>query len=211
MSLPASCPRCGCALRAPGLMSSDWQCDRHGAVLPLHVLPRVGPGVLAQAAARAKVPLWSPLPLMPGWTLTGLAAVGDDRTGARATAVALSGPSPLGGPADLVLVAEEPAVGLGARYAGAEGLDPGGVPEGPPEAKVEAAGHPTALWRAPSADDRVAFVGEALGVWLWAVLWPPAAELVLIEHVVLHDLRHEAHAGLDLPLGAPSTRLGAPA
>ena len=75
-------------------------------------------------------------------------------------------------------------------------------------AALEAAGHPTALWRAPSAEDRVAFVGEALGVWLWAVLWPPAAELVLIEHVLLHDLRHEAHTGLDLPLGAPSTRLG---
>ena len=51
-------------------------------------------------------------------------------------------------------------------------------------------------------------VGEALGVWLWAVLWPPAAELVLLEHVVLHDLRHEAHASLDLPLGAPDARPG---
>jgi hypothetical protein len=189
-------------------MSSDWQCERHGAVLPVHVLPRLGPDVLAQATADAKVPLWSPLPLIPGWTATGLALAGDERSGTRATALALSGPSPLGGPADLLLVAEEPGIGLGARYAGVRDVDPGAVVlEGPPEAKVEAAGHPTALWRSASADDRVAFVGEALGVWLWAVLWPPAAELVLLEHVVLHDLRHEAHAGLDLPLGAPSTRL----
>ena len=192
-------------------MHSTWQCERHGDVLPLHVLPRLGPDVVARAAADAKVPLWSPLPLIPGWTATGLALVGDERTGSRATALALSGPSPLGGPADLVLVAEEPGTGLGARYAGVEGIDPGDVVAGPPEAKVEAAGHPTALWRSDSAPDRVAFVGEALGVWLWAVLWPPAAELVLLEHVVLHDLRHEAHAGLDLPLGAPSTRLSAPA
>lgn len=48
----------------------------------------------------------------------GGASAGDERTGARATAVALAGPSPLGGPADLVLVAEEPGVGLGARLAG---------------------------------------------------------------------------------------------
>jgi len=189
-------------------MSSAWQCERHGAVLPLRVLPRVGADVLARTASAAKVPLWAPLPLLPGWTVTGLAEAGDERTGARATALALSGPSPLGGPADLVVVAEEPGTGLGARYAGVEDIDPGAVLGAPPEAKVEAAGHPTALWRAPSAEDRAAFVGEALGVWLWAVLWPPAAELVLLEHVVLHDLRHEAHTDLDLPLGAPSTRLG---
>lgn len=190
-------------------MSSDWQCETHGAVLPLKVLPRVGPDVLRAAVRDAAVPLWSPLPLLPGWTACGLATVGDERSGARATAFALSGPSPLGGPADLVLVAEELGVGLGVRCAGGqEELDADALTAGPPEAKVVAAGHDTPLWRTTSAEDRVAFVGEALGVWLWAVLWPPAAELVLLEHVVLHDLRHEAHAGLDLPLGAPSTRLG---
>jgi hypothetical protein len=189
-------------------MSSSWDCERHGAVAPLHVWPTVGPEVLAQAAARSVVPLWLPWPLLPGWTVTGLALAGDDRSGSRASALALSGPSPLGGPADLLLVAEEPGIGLGARYAGIESLDPGSCTEGHPEAKVQAAGHPTALWRCHSAEDRVAFVGEALGVWLWAVLWPPAAELVLIEHVVLHDLRDEAHSGLDLPVGAPSRRLG---
>ena len=160
------------------------------------------------AAAQARVPLWSPLPLLAGWTATGLALAGDERAGARATVLAFSGPSPLGGPADLLLVAEEPGVGLGARLAGGDGLDPGDVTQGPPDAKVEAAHHPTALWRCDSAEDRVAFVGEALGVWLYAVLWPPAAELVLLEHVVLHDLRHDSHAGLELPVGAPTSRLG---
>lgn len=208
MSVPGRCPRCDGALRAPDLMSSDWRCEQHGAVLPLHVLPRVGPDVLSRAVRDAAVPLWSALPLLAGWSATGLALVGDDRSGSRATAFALSGPSPLGGPADLVLVAEEPGVGLGARYAGVADLDVAAVLAGPPEARVEAAGHPTALWRVSGTDDRVAFVGEALGVWLWAVLWPPAAELVLLEHVVLHDLRDDAHLGLDLPLGAPSTRLG---
>ena len=94
-----------------------------------------------------------------------------------------------------------------AHLAGTDGLDAGTFVQGAPDAKVLAAGHLTALWRVASADDRVAFVGEALGVWLWAVLWPPDAELVLLEHVELHDLRADAHAVLELPVGAPSTRL----
>lgn len=202
-----TCPRCEAAVRPPGLMSSEWTCERHGVVQPLRVVPKVGPELLAQAVARSGVPLWCPLPPVPGWTVTGLAVAGDDRGPTPATALALGGPSPLGGPADMVLVAEEPGVGLGARYAGVEELDPGTCVGGAHEEKVEAAGHPTALWRCDSAPDRVAFVGEALGVWLWAVLWPPAAELVLLEHVVLHDLRDAAHAMQVLPFGAPTTRL----
>jgi hypothetical protein len=190
-------------------MTSSWDCERHGAVPPLHVVARPTVEALHKVASSSGVPLWVPLPLLPGWTLTGLATAGDERSAAKATVVALSGPSPLGGPADMLLIAEEPAVGLGARFAGLDEIDPGPTVAGPPEAKLEAAGHPTALWRSPSADDRAAFVGEAMGVWLWAVLWPPAAELVLLEHVVLHDLRAVAHESVDLPVGAPSPRLHA--
>jgi hypothetical protein len=209
MSVPPTCPRCAGALHAPGLMSSSWDCERHGAVQPLHVVPHPSVEAVRQVARSCGVPLWAPIPLLPGWTLTGLATAGDERSPAKATVVALAGPSPLGGPADLLLVAEEPGVGLGARFAGLDDVDPGDTVAGQPDAKVEAAGHPTALWRAPSAPDRAAFVGEAMGVWLWAVLWPPAAELVLLEHVVLHDLRHVAHESVDLPIGAPSPRLSA--
>jgi len=203
----STCPRCGSAVRPPGLMSSDWTCERHGPVSPLRTWTRVGPDVLAQVAAHVDVPLWCPLPLLPGWSVTGLAVAGDERAAGRATALALSGPSPLGGPADLVLVAEEPGTGLGGRLAGTVALDPGGIADSAPDAKLLAAGHPTALWMVGSAEDRVAFAGEAGGVWLWAVLWPPAAELILLEHVELHDLRHERHTGLDLPVGVPTARL----
>lgn len=207
MSTTSTCPRCSGPLRPPGLMSSDWACSLHGAVAPYVPLARPSVEGVRQLAARSSVPVWSPLPLLPGWTLAGLASAGDIRHGARATAVAFGGPSPLGGPADLVLVAEEPGTGLGARLAGTDSLDAGSFVQGAPDAKVLADAHPAPLWRVASADDRVAFVGEALGVWLWAVLWPPAAELVLLEHVELHDLRGEAHVALELPVGPATLRL----
>ncbi len=188
-------------------MSSSWVCERHGAVAPLRISARVSAESLPSMARSAGVPVWSPLPLLPGWSVTGAGSAGDERALSRASITAFSGPSPLGGPADLLLIAEEPGVGVGARFAGLDALDPGESTRGVPDAKVEAAGHPTALWRCAAAPDRVAFVGEALGVWLYAVLWPPAAELVLLEHVVLHDLRDVGHQAVDLPLGAPSPRL----
>lgn len=189
-------------------MSSQWSCERHGSVQPLRTWARASPEVLAQATGDSVVPIWCPLPLLPGWMVTGLALAGDERTGARASAVAFSGPSPTGGPADMVVVAEEPGVGLASRLIGIDALDPGVETDGAPDAKIVASGHPTPLWRCDSAQDRIAFGGEASGVWLWVVLWPPAAELVLIEQVELHDLRAEAHHGLDLPVGAPTSRLG---
>lgn len=204
MTAPARCPRCAAPLRRPGLMSSDWTCAAHGPVAPY---AHVALDALPHLVARSRVPAWLPWPLLPGWTLTGLASAGDERTGPTAVVVALSGPSPLGGPADLLLIAEEPGVGLGASCAGLDDVEPGPVAAGVPDAKILVAGHPTPLWRCGSVPDRVAFVGEASGVWLWAVLWPPTAELILLEHVELHDLRAEAQAALDPPRGAPSTRM----
>ena len=60
--------------------------------------------------------------------------------------------------------------------------------------------------RTSRTDDRVAYVGEALGYWLWAVLWPDTAGLVVQDHMSLVDLRDSGHP-LDLPFGAPSPRL----
>lgn len=207
MSAAPGCPRCSGVVKPPDLWSSEWRCERHGAVHPYTVSPRVSTEAVEHLVARAAVPVWAPVPLLPGWTVTGLSCAGDDRTRSRATALALSGPSPIGGPADLVLVAEEMGVGLGARIAGVAGPDPVTRLDAPPDAKVEAAGHPTALWRCESADDRMAFAGEAKGVWLCAVLWPPAAELVLLEHLKLLDLRDTVAALPDLPFGASTTHL----
>lgn len=188
-------------------MSSAWVCEQHGSVTPLRLHQRASAEALQATARDAGVPVWCPLPLLPGWTVTGVGSAGAEKGLSVASVTAFSGPSPLGGPADLVLVAEEPGTGVGARFAGLDALDPGECAQGVPDAKVQAGGHPTALWRCSVAPDRMAFVGEARGVWLYAVLWPPAAELVLLEQVVLHDLRDQAHQAVDLPLGAASPRL----
>ena len=112
----ASCPRCGGPVREPTAWSSAWRCELHGEVHPL--LPfspsREGLDGLLRLSG---VPVLAPWPLPAGWLLAGFAGVGDERTGTHAAAVALAGPNPVGGPADMVVVAEEPGIGLGAVQA----------------------------------------------------------------------------------------------
>jgi hypothetical protein len=210
MSVAPTCPRCLSSIKPPGLWSSSWQCERHGAVLPFHTAAVSSEASLTHLAEQARVPVWIPRPLPVGWVVTGVAWAGDERTGARATAVAFSGPSPTGGPGDLVLVAEEPGIGVGARLAGLPTIDPS-CAETSPDFKVTAAHHPTALWAQPSPPDRAAFAGEARAVWVEMVFWPARASLLLLEHLVLADLRDGLYADIDLTFGAPSPFLVATA
>jgi hypothetical protein len=196
-------------------MSSDWRCDFCGPVLPMHVARHIGPEILAAAVEHATsgstVPLWCPWPLPTGWMVTGVGWAGDDRVGIRATALACSGPAPVnGGPADLLLVAEEPGIGLGNRYAGLSGQDPGPYLQAPlastaAHAKVRADGWPIPLWAVGDRADRSAYVGEAKGVWLYAVTWPANAGYLLAEDVALQDLTEWLPA--ELVFGAPSPYL----
>ncbi|MGP4023964.1 DUF6758 family protein [Actinomadura sp. 3N407] len=213
MRAEPTCPRCAGPVHAPNLWSSDWTCGVHGAVLPRQPSKRPGPDGLAAVLRDARVPVWTPWPLPLGWLVTGFATVGDDRSGARATAVAVSGPGLLSGPADMVLIAEEPGVGLGAHYAGLDGADPGEVFDGsPPHVKLDVSGpaatcgHSVPMWAVDGEPDRAAYVGEAMGDWLWTVLWPADAGLLMLERQTLLDLR-EPGMDLHLPYGAYSPRL----
>lgn len=213
MRAEPTCPRCAGPVNAPNLWSSDWICGAHGAVLPKQPSRRPGPDGLAAVLRDARVPVWTPWPLPLGWLVTGFATVGDDRSGARATAVAVSGPGLVSGPADLLLVAEEPGIGLGAHYAGLDGTDPGDVCAGsPPHVKLDVSGpaatcgHSVPMWSVNGRPDRAAFVGEAMGNWLWAVLWPADAGVLLLDGQTLLDLR-EPGMELDLPYGAHCPRL----
>jgi len=195
------------------MMFTDWRCDGDGPVLPLHVPEHIGAEIVESVRNRdgaVGTPLWCPWPLLPGWTMTGLGWVGDDRQGIRASVVACSGPAPLqGGPADLLLVAEEPGVGLGTRLAGIPGPDPGPFVEAElgatPHAKVRAGGWPAALWAVKSAEDRCAYVGEAKGMWLYLVAWPAGAGYLLAEELTLVDLVDTLPG--QLVYGAPSPYL----
>ncbi len=178
--------------------------------------------VLLEHAARTRsagrFPTWVPWPLPTLWSVSGVGVVGDRAT--VATVLACSGPDPLGGPGDLVVVAEEPGTGLGAHYAGIEGLEPDGRTFArAADAKVIVSGHPTPLWHVDGAtdraddraDDRAVYVGEASGCWLWVVGWPGlATAAVLLEATTLVDMA-TITAELDLvPLTGLSPRLQAP-
>lgn len=135
------CPRCSAQVRPPGLMSREWLCAEHGAVHPYQRPTSPGRASLAHVATAARVPLWLPWLLPAGWLVTGASFAGDERTGGRATVVACSGPAPFGGVGELLVVAEELGVGLGAAVAGLPGPDPGdGFADDAPGARVEAAG-----------------------------------------------------------------------
>jgi hypothetical protein len=205
---PATCPRCGKPVQEPTAWSSAWRCDVHGEVHPLLPAYRPSREGLDALLRTPGVPAWLPWPLPAGWLVTGFASAGDERTGTCACAVALSGPNPLGGPADMLVVAEEPGVGLGAALAGLASVDPGaGFATAPSSASASFGNHDFPLWHVDSPD-RAVFAGEIKGHWVWVVLWPDTAGSLLVEPIVLRDLR-DPEQDLDLPFGAPSPRLPA--
>lgn len=175
----------------------------HGEVYPLQPVTVPGPRLARQLGERSGVPLWLPWPLLRGWVIGAVLHAGDDASGVQATAMVISGPNPLGGPGDLMLVAEETGVGLGARFAGVDGPDPGDVVTTVPHAKIEVDGRPVPLWCLDSPRDRAAYVGQWGGQWLWAILWPQTAGALLLEDVSLSDLRSLGHEADVLPYGTP--------
>lgn len=208
MSIKAAltCPRCDAVLRGPTIWSSAWHCRHHGEVYPLRPALSPSRAGLVGLLRDARVPVWMPWPLQQGWLVTGFAGVGDERTGRQGCAVALSGPNPVGGPGEMMLISERPGVGLGARFAGLAGPDPGAhFAAGAPDAAVQFGHHELPLWHV-DAPGRAAFAGEVMGTWLWLVLWPDTAGVLLIEPLQVRDLRDPGQ-DLDLPFGAPSPQL----
>src|ERR1700749_3042013 len=199
--MKAVCPRCGSQAHAPTAWSSAWRCDLHGEIHPLAPARRPTTEGLQALVRQARVPVWLPWPLPTGWLVSGFTGAGDERTGARGSALALSGPNPLGGLAEMLIVAEEPGVGLGAGLAGLPGPDPGdGFAARQPHASVKVAHHEAPLWLVESHGKAV-FVGEVAASWVWLVLWPDTAGALLIEPPVPRDPRGPPE-GPGLPLRA---------
>jgi hypothetical protein len=168
------------------------------------------------------VPLWLPWPLPAGWLVTGFAGAksesaaassGASDSAARSTlrgisgcVVALSGPNPFGGTGDMLIISEESGLGLGARFAGLPGRDPGcDFSAGPPHAFVRFSNHDFPLWHV-EARHRAAYAGAVMGHWLWLVMFPDTVGLLLAEPLPLRDLRDPGQE-LDLPYGERSRLL----
>jgi len=106
----------------------------------------------------------------------------------------------------MLVVAEEPGVGLGAALAGLASVDPGaGFAHRHRRPRWPRSGnHDFPLWPVDSPD-RAVFARWIKGYWLWFVLWPDTAGALLIEPIGLRDLRDPGQ-DLDLPFGAASPR-----
>ncbi|GLY14793.1 hypothetical protein LWF15_05340 [Kineosporia rhizophila] len=216
MTLLRTCPRCGAVAREPGEHTASWTCEEHGPVVPVGPAQAPTQKLIRQVALDSLVPVWMPRPLPQGWEVTGLQWAGAGAGGTVACVVAVSGPHPLPEvgdeepTVDLMFVAEQPGIGLGAHLAGLRGVDPGPMladkaAHDPAEIKLEADDHEVPLWSVP-VDGGLAYVGEASGVWLWLLAWPSSAALALLNRFCLVDARNE-ETEPDLPCGPLTPRL----
>lgn len=204
--LSAGCPRC----TTPVLEGDQaWHCPEHGAVAPLWRPGIASYEAFAEHLTRAgSFPTYLPWPMSPGWHVTDFGVVGRRRR-AVATVTCCSGTSELDGAVDVLVVSEEPGTGLGARCAGTRGRDPGPeVGEGAPTAHVRVDGHEAALWSVSTSQadadfDRAVLVGEAQGRWLWIVLRPASALLLLRDDWILRDVASVGPAVVETPFGGP--------
>ena len=141
----------------------------------------------------------------------------------RATVTTTVGTSDLDGDVEVTVVSEDPGVGLGARCAGTSYDDPGPqISNGPPAIHVRAGGRTVPMWlvddtvdepapdalaQSPLTEDdllaRAVFAGEADGRWLWLVMRPASAALLLHDDWLLADVTGFGPEALEMPFGGP--------
>lgn len=184
-----------------------YQCALHGLVPPLWRPVEVGYSSFAELIGRvAEMPTYLPWPMSPGWSIAdfGWVAAADR---AVATVTTTVGASDLDGPVEVTIVAEDPGVGLGARCAGTLHDDPGPqVGAGPASIRVRAGGRSVPLWAVDGGEDtdplvRSVFAGEAEGRWLWLIIRPAAAALLLRDEWLLADVTGFGPEALEMPFG----------
>jgi len=202
--LDPSCPRCPGPVREE---DGGWTCTVHGLVPPLW-RPRTSSyeafGEHLQVADG--FPTYLPWPMPPGWQVTDFGVVGEPGQ-AQATVACVSGPTALDGPVEMMVVSEEAGTGLGARCAGTVQSDPGEqIALAKPGAKVRVETLAIPVWAISTHDaghelDRSVFAGEAHGRWLWVVLRPASAMLLLADNWMLGDVSGRGAELLELPFG----------
>jgi hypothetical protein len=204
MSLRPECPRCQ---QPPLGEGEDWRCPTHDVLTPLWRAAGADYDAFASYLQLSEgLATWLPWPLPPGWQVTDFGCVhGSD--GPRAAVVGVVGATDPEGVVELSVVTEEPGVGLGARVGGVDHQDPGreaGV--GTPLLKVRVDGNAVPLWSLSLPDedallDRAVLVGEAAGRWLWVVVRPASAVLLLPDLPELLDVSGLGPELVALPFG----------
>lgn len=205
MSLAAGCPRCPTPPARTGDGEPGWSCPEHGEITPLWRPEEASyDGFVDHLGLADGFPTYLPWPLGPGWRVTDFGVI----EGA-ASLTCVSGTSDLDGPVDVLVIAEEAGVGLGARCAGTVHDDPGSeIGDGPPAAKVRVEQQSVPLWPISTSGtagewDRSVVVGEAGGRWLWLVLRPASAMLLLRDEWILRNVATMGPSLLDVPFGGP--------
>jgi hypothetical protein len=209
MSLAASCVRCSApVLESPDVLGARWSCPEHGATRALWRPPEATYEAFVEHLASARTfPTYVPWPMSPGWTVTDFAAVGDGPGRTTGTMTCTSGTSELDGPVDALVVAEEAGTGLGARCAGTRYDDPGAdIGDRTPTARVRIGSLPANLWDISTSTsdgefDRSVLAGEAAGRWLWIVLRPASALLLLRDDWILRDVSRAGPQLVEMPFG----------
>ena len=220
MPLAASCPRCTSPVTGEG---ASFACSVHGPTAPLWRPNEADYDSFAELVGRSdQLPTYLPWPMSPGWSIADFGCVGDAGQ-VRATVTTTVGTSDLDGEVEVTIVSEEPGIGLGARCAGTTYDDPGPqISNGPPAVHVRAGGRTVPLWLVEdhqdqadvtvnptgelSGDDllaRAVFAGEADGRWLWLVMKPASAALLLHDEWLLADVTGFGPEALEMPFGGP--------
>lgn len=205
--LTPSCPKCPRALAAEG------GCPVHGPVTPLwRAAEPTYDAFAALLAAGVGYPTYLPWPLHPEWRVSDAGVVAADLDGSGevlASVTACSGTSALDGLVDLLVVSEEPGTGLGSRVAGLDDADPGrAMSGGQPDVHVQIGPRSVALWSVSVAEtdgdlDRSVLAGTEAGRWLWLVVRPAPAVLLLRDDWILRDVSDVGPPLVELPFGGP--------
>ncbi len=207
MSLVAGCPRCRSVVTEH---DGVWACPDHGPTVPLWRPPEASYDSFAShLSAAGDFPTYLPWPLGAGWHVSDFAVVSEPSGRARASVSCCSGTTVLDGPVDVFVIAEEPGTGLGPRIAGTGGRDPGpAVRDGLPMAKVLIDHKPVPLWAVSTSGadeefDRFVVAGEAAGRWLWLVLRPASAVLLLRDEWILREASGLGPLLVEMHFGGP--------
>lgn len=205
MSLSAWCPRCRERLSDPG-----GECLSHGRQPPLRRPEAASYDAFASHLRHADgFPTYLPWPMAAGWRVSDFGVVSGSSGRAVATVTCSTGVTGPDGRVDVMVVAEEAGVGLGGRCAGLPSADPGhDFGRGTPAVRIRIGSQGVPLWPVSTSTaagelDRSVVAGEAEGRWLWVVLLPASAVLLMKDEWILRDVSGDGPHLVEMPIEGP--------